>query len=44
VFNKQLNFNSGNIERINVQQLASGIYILKLTSGALQGSKKIIIN
>jgi len=44
VFKKQLNFNRGNIERINVQQLASGIYILKLTSGALQGSKKIIIN
>ena len=44
VFVKELNFKSGNIERINAQQLASGIYILKLTSETLQGSKKIIIN
>tara|TARA_R110001583_G_scaffold195462_1_gene373946 strand:- start:4637 stop:8917 length:4281 start_codon:yes stop_codon:yes gene_type:complete len=44
VFVKELNFKSGNIEHINAQQLASGIYILKLTSEILQGSKKIIIN
>ncbi len=44
VFSSQLNFGFGNIERINVQQLASGIYILKLTSETLQGSKKLIIN
>jgi len=44
VFVKKFNFKSGNIEHINAQHLASGIYILKLTSETLQGSKKIIIN
>lgn len=43
VFVDQLNFNSGNIERINANHLASGVYILKLTTETLQGSKKIII-
>ena len=43
VFVAQLNFNSGNIEHINANHLASGVYILKLTTETLQGSKKIII-
>ncbi|AMC11196.1 hypothetical protein Lupro_07975 [Lutibacter profundi] len=43
VFVKQLSFDRGNIEHINANHLASGVYILKLTSEALQGSKKIII-
>ena len=43
VFSQELNFSSGNIEHINAQQLASGVYILKLTSENLQESKKIII-
>lgn len=43
VFVKQLSFNRGNIEHINANHLVSGVYILKLTSEALQGSKKIII-
>jgi subtilisin-like proprotein convertase family protein len=43
VFVKELNFNRGNVERINTQNLASGIYIIKLSADNLQGSKKIII-
>ena len=43
VFVDKLNFNSGNIERVNANNLASGVYILKLTTETLQGSKKIII-
>ncbi|VAW25470.1 hypothetical protein MNBD_BACTEROID04-444, partial [hydrothermal vent metagenome] len=34
VFVKQLNFDKGNIEHINANHLASGVYILKLTSEA----------
>lgn len=44
VFAQEINFNRGNIEKINAEQLASGIYILKLTSKNMQGSKKILIN
>lgn len=43
VFVEQLNFSSGVIERINATNLSSGIYIIKLTTETLQGSKKIII-
>ncbi|WP_456377490.1 T9SS type A sorting domain-containing protein, partial [Lutibacter sp.] len=43
VFVQQLNFSSGSVERISASNLSSGIYIIKLTSEALQGSKKIII-
>ncbi|MFK5959453.1 MAG: proprotein convertase P-domain-containing protein [Lutibacter sp.] len=43
VFMQELNFNSGNVEHINAQNLTSGIYILKLSTDNLQGSKKLII-
>lgn len=43
VYSTQLNFNSGNIERINVGQLASGVYILSLATPEIRGSKKLII-
>ncbi|NOR28801.1 MAG: T9SS type A sorting domain-containing protein [Lutibacter sp.] len=44
VFNKMLDFNFGNIEFVEANNLTSGIYILRLTSDRSQGSKKIIIN
>ena len=44
VFNKMLDFNFGNIEFVEANNLTSGIYILRLTSDTSQGSKKIIIN
>ena len=43
VYASQFNFNSGTIERIDAGKLASGIYILKLNAGTIQGSKKIVI-
>jgi len=44
VFYKNLDFNFGNIEFVEANNLASGIYILRLTSNKSQGSRKIIIN
>jgi subtilisin-like proprotein convertase family protein len=43
VFIKDFNFFNATIEHMNVQQLASGVYIIKLTADNLQGSKKVII-
>ena len=43
VYNSNINFNSVNIEKILVKELASGVYILKFTSEEIIGTKKIII-
>ena len=43
VYSNQLYFNSGNVERISIQNASSGVYILKLISETTSGSKKIII-
>lgn len=44
VYSNQLNFRRGAVEQIKISNLSSGIYILKLNSTKIQGSKKIIIN
>jgi subtilisin-like proprotein convertase family protein len=43
VFQKRLSINSGIIEKIETNGLASGMYILKISSDFAQGSKKLII-
>ncbi len=43
VYKTNLNFNSLGLKQVNVKQLSSGVYILKISSDNLQGSKKIII-
>ena len=43
VFYNQLNITNNNIEKIKANGLASGVYILKISSKSAQGSKKIII-
>lgn len=43
IYGNYINFTAGNIEPIVLNNAASGMYIVKLSSGNLQGSKKIII-
>jgi subtilisin-like proprotein convertase family protein len=43
VYKTNLDFNSFGLKQINANHLSSGVYILKISSDNLQGSKKIII-
>jgi len=43
VYKTNLDFNSYGLKQIKATDLSSGIYILKISSGNMQGSKKIII-
>jgi subtilisin-like proprotein convertase family protein len=43
VYDTLLDFNSSHLQEIHIPSLASGIYILKLTTDTLEGSQKIII-
>lgn len=43
VYASNLNFNEGNMEQISVSELATGVYILTLTTQEISGSKRIII-
>jgi len=43
VYKTNLDFNSLGLKQINTNNLSSGVYILKISSDNMQGSKKIII-
>jgi subtilisin-like proprotein convertase family protein len=43
VFSEHLDFSFGNVSCISASQLAPGVYVLKLTSKEIVGTKKIVI-
>ncbi|RXP64447.1 T9SS C-terminal target domain-containing protein [Lutibacter sp. HS1-25] len=43
VFSEKLDFSFGNVSHIGASQLAPGVYVLKLTSEEIVGTKKIVI-